>query len=306
VEEPLMSREIAKAWIQASRPPFYIATLIPLTLGWVVAAGQGSAWHPWRFALINLAAFMVHLATNLANDYFDHLQGTDAGASIGGSRVIQEHKITPETLKRVIILLYAGAFLVACYMMSAYRVWGLAPILLFSFLSSLFYVAPPVRYGYRGLGEVFVGINMGPVMVVGTYWVIAGRPEWSPFYLSLPIGLMVASILYYQSIPDIDTDSSVGKRTLAVRLGKEKAIAGLFFLWLAVYISIVTLTLMGYLHKLAFLSLLSLPILFKVIRLARQTSDIVELDLHGKYVRILYFMNGAVIIAARAPFFFLP
>lgn len=300
-----MNKELIKAWFQASRPPFYIATLIPLTLGWVVA-GQTGPWHPWRFLLINLAAFMVHLATNLANDYFDHLQGTDAGASIGGSRVIQEHKITPETLKRVIILLYTGAFLVACYMMSAYQVWGLAPILLFSFLSSLFYVAPPIRYGYHGLGEVFVGVNMGPIMVVGTYWVIAGRPDWSPFYLSLPIGLMVASILYYQSIPDIDTDRSIGKRTIAVRLGKEKAITGLFSLWLAIYISIITLTLSGYLHKSAFFSLLSLPILYKVIRLARQTTDIEQLDSHGKYVRILYFYNGAVIIAARLLFFFLP
>jgi len=300
-----MNKDMIQAWIQASRPPFYIATLIPLTLGWVVA-GQTGSWHPWRFALINLAAFMVHLATNLANDYFDHFQGADAGASIGGSRVIQEHKITPETLKRVIILLYAGAFLVACHMMNAYQVWGLAPILLFSFLSSLFYVAPPVRYGYHGLGEVFVGVNMGPIMVVGTCWVIAGRPDWSAFYLSLPIGLMVASILYYQSIPDIDSDRSIGKRTLAVRLGKEKAITGLFLLWLAVYTSIIILTLSGYLHKFAFLSLLSLPVLFKVIRLARQTTDTVGLDSHGKYVRILYFFNGAVIIAARAPFSFLP
>ncbi len=300
-----MNKELIKAWFQASRPPFYIATLIPLTLGWVVA-GEAGSWHPWRFVLINLAAFMVHLATNLANDYFDHFQGTDTGASIGGSRVIQEHKITPETLKRVIILLYTGSFIVACYMMNAYQMWGLAPILLFSFFSSLFYVAPPIRYGYHGLGEVFVGINMGPIMVVGTYWVIAGRPDWIPFYLSLPIGLMVASILYYQSIPDIDTDRAVGKRTLAVRLGKAGAITGLFRLWLAIYISIVTLTLTGYLHKFAFLSLLSLPILFKVIRLARQTTDIVQLDSHGKYIRILYFFNGAVIIAARLLCSFLP
>ena len=300
-----MNKELIRAWFQASRPPFYIATLIPLTLGWVVA-GQTGPWHPWRFFLINLAAFMIHLATNLANDYFDHLQGTDAGASIGGSRVIQEHKITPETLKRVIILLYTGAFLIACYIMNVYQVWGLAPILLFSFLSSLFYVAPPIRYGYYGLGEVFVGVNMGPIMVVGTYWVIAGRPDWSPFYLSLPIGLMVASILYYQSIPDIDTDRSVGKRTLAVRLGKEKAITGLFRLWMAIYVSIITITLSGGLHSFAFLSLLSLPILFKIIRLARRTTDKKQLDSHGKYVRILYFFNGAVIIAARLLFSFLP
>ena len=83
------------AWIQASRPPFFIATLIPLFVGWVLARNAG--FHPGRFFLVVLASFMVHLATNLANDYFDYLEGTDAGESIGGSRVIQEGKLAPRT-----------------------------------------------------------------------------------------------------------------------------------------------------------------------------------------------------------------
>jgi 1,4-dihydroxy-2-naphthoate polyprenyltransferase len=292
-----MNKETLKAWFQASRPPFYIATLIPLTIGWVLA-GRGGFWFPWRFLLINAGALMVHLATNLANDYFDHIQGADDGPSIGGSRVIQEGKISPAALKKAIISLYFLAFIVAFYLMITLNLWAMFPVVLFSFCSSLFYVAPPVRYGYHGLGEIFVGINMGPVMVVGTYWVIAGQLDWLPFYISLPVGLMVASILYYQSIPDIDTDRAIGKRTLAVRLGLQKAIIGLILFWCTIYTSMITLICLGHLNRWALVNLLTIPIFLRLLLLLRKTSDTVEMDRYGKYIRILYFFNGLVIIAS--------
>ncbi|MFH1092414.1 MAG: prenyltransferase, partial [Pseudomonadota bacterium] len=83
-------KDHCKAWYQASRPPFYVATLIPLILGLVLAHKLTGEWRLGRFLLLNLGAFMVHLATNLANDLFDHALGADAGESIGGSRVIQQ------------------------------------------------------------------------------------------------------------------------------------------------------------------------------------------------------------------------
>ena len=292
-----MNRSTVKAWFQASRPPFFIATLIPLTIGWILA-GLGGYWHPWRFLIITVGALMVHLATNLSNDYFDYLQGADDGPSIGGSRVIQEGKISAEALKIAIILLYFLAFMVAFYLIIALDLWAMFPVVLFSFFSSLFYVAPPVRYGYHGLGEVFVGINMGPIMVVGTYWVVAGQPDWLPLYISLPVGLMVASILYYQSIPDIDTDRAIGKRTVAVRLGQQGAFIGLVFFWLAIYTSIIVLINAGYLNRLAFASLLSIPIFLRLLILMRKANDTVILDSYGKYIRILYFFNGMVIITS--------
>src|SRR5208282_3236906 len=125
--------------------------------------------------------------TNLANDYFDHMIGADSGVSIGGSRVIQEGKLSVPALLRAIVGLYAAACLLAFYLMFTLHLFIIFPLVLFAFLSSLFYVAPPVRYGYHGLGELFVGINMGPIMVVGTYWVITGQPAWKPLYISIPI-----------------------------------------------------------------------------------------------------------------------
>ena len=283
-----------KPWIQASRPPFYIATLIPLFIGLLMARDNG--WHVGRFLLILLGSFFVHLVTNLGNDYFDHVRGTDAGEAIGGSRVIQEGKISAGTLLRVIVLLYCLAFLVAFIIMFSFDLFVLFPLILFAAFSSFFYVAPPFRYGYYGLGEVFVGINMGPIMVVGTYWVIAGRFDWVPFYVSLPVGLMVASILYYQSLPDMKTDLVAGKHTLAVKLGKRGAYIGLILFWLLIYLAIIALIFAGILSWPALFFLVSIPVFVKMVTVVRNTEDWVLLDQHGKYVRILYGLSGLAII----------
>ena len=292
-----MNREDLHHWIQASRPPFFIATFIPLAAGWILA-GKLGAWHPWRMLLVLLGSFMVHLATNLADDYFDHVQGTDDGASLGGSRVIQEGKIAPRTILKALILLYALALGIALCAMAVLDLWILTPFVLLAWFGSYFYVAPPIRYGYRGFGELSVGINMGPVMVVGTYWVISGRVDWAPVLISIPIGLMVAVILYYQSLPDIETDRAVRKYTVAVRLGRRRAFYGLIVFWIMIYGSIIGLVLAGYLGWPALLSLLTIPLLLRLLRIMTGIGDWVELDRYGKYVRILYLLNGIAILIA--------
>ncbi|MCX5811209.1 MAG: 1,4-dihydroxy-2-naphthoate octaprenyltransferase [Proteobacteria bacterium] len=290
-----MSNETLKAWIQASRPPFFIATLAPLLIGWMSAKAYGL--HLDKFFLVIFGSFIVHLVTNLANDYFDYIKGADSGESIGGSRVIQEGKILPDVLLKAIIILYCIAFLIAFTIMFSFNLFAILPLVLFAAFSSFFYVAPPIRYGYYGLGELFVGINMGPIIVVGTYWVIAGRFDWAPFYLSLPVGLMVASILYYQSLPDMKTDLAAGKYTLAVRLGKRGAFVGLIVFWVLIYLAVIALILTNALSWYALICLASIPVCVKMIRTVKNTEDWVLLDQYGRYVRILYGLNSIAIIS---------
>jgi 1,4-dihydroxy-2-naphthoate octaprenyltransferase len=292
-----MNRDRLKSWFQASRPAFFVATFIPLGIGWIIAGQQG-AWHPGLFLVILLASLMVHMATNLANDYFDHLQGVDAGASIGGSRVLQEGKITLGQLKVALIVLYGASSVMGLWLMAHLSLWAISPLVVIALFSSIFYVAPPIRYGYHGLGEFFVGINMGPVMVVGTYWVIAGRPAWRPLWVSVPVGLMVAAILYYQNLPDMKTDAATGKRTLAVRLGKIGAYRGLVTLWTAIYASILALVGAGLISPLALGCLATVPIFTRLLRLIKETTDWVQLDRYGKLIRMLYFFNGLGILLA--------
>ncbi len=292
-----MSKAVVMAWVQASRLPFYVATFIPLFIGWTMAMRSTGVARPWRFILVFLGSLTVHLITNLANDYFDHLGGTDAGQAIGGSRVIQEGKIALKTMFRVIVGLYIFAFAIAFIIIFGLKLYLLAIPIFFAAFSSYFYVAPPIRYGYHGLGELFVGINMGPIMVVGTYWVITGHPGWTPFLISIPVGLMVALILYYQSLPDMETDAAVHKNTLAVKLGKKGSFAGLIIFFILIYLSITLLIVYGLLSWYSLTFLASIPLVVKLINIVVRTDDWVLLDQYGKYVRMVYFICGIAIIA---------
>jgi 1,4-dihydroxy-2-naphthoate octaprenyltransferase len=288
--------ERIQAWYQASRPPFYIATVIPLLLGLVLAGNDTGNWLWGRFILINLGAFMVHLATNLADDLFDYILGADAGESIGGSRVIQQGKITPFQIGWALIILYAASFIIAAVLV---RLSGQNILWLFvavAGFSSLFYVAPPIKYGYRGLGELMVFLNMGIIMVGGAYLVLAETWRWAVVWYSLPVGLMVAGILYYQSLPDIETDRQVGKYTLAVRLGKKGSAIGFRLNWLAVYLSMIGLWIGGLAAWPVLGCVLTLPWFTRASRLIRTTEDWVELDRHGHLVRKLYLINGILLI----------
>lgn len=293
----MKNKDLVKAWIQASRLPFYVATLIPLFIGWVLAIRQQGQIRPGRFLLVFLGSFMVHLLTNLANDYFDHLVGTDSGESLGGSRVIQEGKISPRTMVRVIVGLYALALVVALIIILGFKLYLLAVPIFFAGFSSYFYVAPPIRYGYHGLGELFVGINMGPIMVVGTFWVIAGHPDWVPLLISIPVGVMVALILFYQSLPDMKTDEAAGKYTLAVRLGKKGALGGLILFFFFLYLSLSLLIIHGVLSAWGLTFLFTAPIMIKVIRMVLKTENWQLLDQFGSYVRMIYFLTGLAVLA---------
>ncbi len=295
-----MKKELLRAWWQASRPPFYVATIVPLVLGLVLAHKATGQWHWGRFLVINLGAFAVHLATNLADDLFDHLLGADAGDSIGGSRVIQQRLISPGQLAAALVILYGAALLTAFFLVSWSGRTGLWAIVAFSGLSSLFYVAPPIKYGYRGLGEAMVFLNMGLAMVGGTYWVQAEAWDWAMAWYSLPVGLMVANILYFQSLPDMKTDQAVGKITLAVRLGKKGAATVFRLWWLATYASMIGLAAAGLVSWLVLAGLLTLPLFIRTDRLIHRTEDWLELDSHGHLVRKMYLANGVILVIATA------
>ncbi|MDR1309860.1 MAG: prenyltransferase, partial [Deltaproteobacteria bacterium] len=229
-----------RAWLQASRPTFFVATLVPLFLGYYAAIGyRGVQGGTVKFALILIASFLVHLATNLANDLFDHSQGVDTDETIGGSRVIQEGRISPGQIKIAIGLCYLVAFVLAIIIVKTD--WILWCLVLFAAFSSFFYVCPPIKYGHRGLGEVFVFINMGLIMTVGTYMAITGHFDLKLISLALPVSLGVAGILYFQSLPEIETDAKAGKKTLAVKLGKDRAILAQSLWWPLIWVLMANL-----------------------------------------------------------------
>ncbi|MDR2460914.1 MAG: prenyltransferase [Deltaproteobacteria bacterium] len=288
-------------WVQASRPAFFVATLFPCGLGFILAWNSPSRPEVSivKFILILIACFLVHLATNIANDFFEYREGIDKQGTIGGSRVLQEGKLSVKAILTGILICYLTAFVLAIIIINVYKnplaiaLWALV---LFAALSSFFYVAPPIKYGHRALGELMVFVNMGLIIVVGTFMALTGSFQKDVVAIALPLSFMVASILYFQSLPEIVTDELAGKKTLAGVLGKEGA-SLVYLLWYpVVWLLILVLYLCGKLSAWALLALLTVPIhIFAYLKI-RRADDWLTLDKSGYLVRLLYVGNNIFLL----------
>jgi 1,4-dihydroxy-2-naphthoate octaprenyltransferase len=101
------------------------------------------------------------------------------------------------------------------------------PILAFALLggmAAIFYVAPPIRWAYRGLGETVIALSYGPWMVLGSLYLHTGDVSWGALWASLVPGLLIMSLAVVNAIPDFHQDRLVGKRNLVVRLGRRRAV----------------------------------------------------------------------------------
>jgi len=183
---------------------------------------------------------------------------------------------------------------------------ALRPVLLFlavfAVASAVFYVASPIRYGHRGLGEVMVGINLGLIVVSASATIIAQSFDIRSLAVALPVVGMVAGILYYQSLPEIDTDKAGGKTTLANILGKDHALLVFRIWWPVVWVSIINLWLSGLAGWPVLFCLVGLPLYWKAQKLiaARGDGDWLELDRYGYLVRLCYLTSGISCIVGVA------
>jgi len=221
---------LSRGWLflRATRLPFLSATFVPVALGVAVAALHGE-WHWWLAILTLIAASCVHLALNIANDVFDTLSGADQANVTptqfsGGSRVILYGLMSMRQMVLLMLGFYAVGVGLGLYLAVARGFWPLFWIGVAGLFISVFYTAPPFRFVHRGVGELMVFLGFGPIMTIGAYYVQARAWSWEAIYASLPVGILIALVLYVNEVPDRPGDSAAGKRTLPVRLSKRAVI----------------------------------------------------------------------------------
>jgi 1,4-dihydroxy-2-naphthoate octaprenyltransferase len=211
----------------ATRLPFLTATIVPVALGGAVAAHDGRfAWGWWLLAL--LSAVAAHLGINIANDLAD-AGGSDAvnvtpTPFSGGSRVLQYGLVSRERLLALALGMF-GVSAAAGLWLAAARSWGLLALGAAGLVLGAGYSAPPLRLVHRGLGEPVVALGFGPLMAAGTYLAVTREWSWAACYASLPVGILIALVLYVNQVPDRRADEAVGKRTLIVRWSRRRVIA---------------------------------------------------------------------------------
>ena len=205
-------------WWEAARPRTLPAAIAPVLLA------SSLAWHDEGFqlgaALICLVfALLIQVGTNYANDYFDFVKGADTAERVGPRRAVAAGLITPETMKRAMIGVFALAFVVGLSLLR-FGGWPLLVVGVASITCGVLYTGGPFPLAYHGWGDVFVFVFFGLVAVVVTFFVQTGNVTVEAWLLGAGIGGLANNILVVNNYRDIDTDRKAGKRTLAVRWGR--------------------------------------------------------------------------------------
>jgi 1,4-dihydroxy-2-naphthoate polyprenyltransferase len=214
-------RGTLKLWLLASRPRTLPAAVAPVLVGTSLAVTEDEfSVLPFLAALIG--SVFIQIGTNLSNDYSDARRGADTDDRLGPVRVTAGGLMPP---KRVLVGTYVafGIAVAAGLYLAAVAGWEILVVGAASILAGVLYTGGPRPYGYEGLGEAFVFVFFGLVAVMGSYYVQAEELRWEAFALAVPVGLLAAAILVVNNVRDIDTDRRAGKRTLAVKLGRERA-----------------------------------------------------------------------------------
>ncbi|MGQ9626270.1 MAG: prenyltransferase [Anaerolineae bacterium] len=299
-----------KLWVRILRAPFFTATVAPVFLGTAIAWRDGY-FHLGYFLLTFIGALCAHAATNIANDYFDHLSGNDElnlnpTPFSGGSRVIQEKIVPPWQM-----ITLAGAFYIITAAIGIYlawmRGWDLLYIGLAGMLASLLY-NPWLAYVGHGFGEISVGLGFGPIMLAGAYFVQAQKITPAALWASLPLAFLIALVLYVNEFPDYEADKAARKKTTIVVVGRKRAVPGYIAILAAAYLSTLAGVLAGLLPYTSLLVLLTLPLAWKaaqgVLRFYDQTpallpSNALTIQIHlliGLLLTLAYMLDKIFLV----------
>jgi len=172
-----------------------------------------------------------------------------------------------------------------------------------SVLAGYFYTAGPAAFAYIGLGEVIVFIFMGPIMVVGSYFMLAQEVPLRVVLLAMPIGMLVAAILHANNMRDHDMDRAKGKRTLSNILGRRGSKIEYVFLVGGAFVAMLALVLLRLAPVPILLTLLAAPQAWKLIKRGTGSEDPKVLNglvrgsasLHGRFG---WLMILGVVLAA--------
>lgn len=218
-----------RIWIQAFRLQFVPTSIFPAVLGSIIAWTMFREFQVQYFVLVIIGVSLHHMALNVIDDVFDYLHAVDRshGAAknpyTGGSGVLTGKLLSVGQMLGAAISCYFIAVMVGIYL-----TWAVGwPILIFigiGLFSSIFYSTPPIRYGYRGFGELSLLINFGPVICLGAFYVQARTIAWEPFVVSLIPGFLMWSMIVINEIPDYEEDNQAGKLNIVARLGKKKSV----------------------------------------------------------------------------------
>ncbi|NVD05469.1 1,4-dihydroxy-2-naphthoate polyprenyltransferase [Vibrio sp. JPW-9-11-11] len=216
-----------RIWLDAARPKTLPLALVSILTGSVLA------YSTHRFSLVVsvlafLTATLLQILSNLANDYGDALKGTDNDKRLGPIRAIQSGAVSPQDMKlamiiNVLLTVLSGLALVLYALESLESMLAFIGLGVLAIVAAIAYTVGNKPYGYVGLGDISVFIFFGLLGVAGTYFLHTGMVDVTLILPAVGCGLLAVAVLNINNMRDIENDQQCGKKTVAVRLGQQRA-----------------------------------------------------------------------------------
>jgi 1,4-dihydroxy-2-naphthoate octaprenyltransferase len=281
-----------RTWFLASRPFSFTAAIVPVVVGTLLAAEDAFSW--WKGLLALLGSVLFLAGTNFVNDYYDYRKGVDGPETLGMAGFIQRGVLRPKQVLGAGVFCFAAGVAIGL-VLCATTSWELLWIGVASLLAGFLYTGAPIHLAYMGLGEATVFVFMGPVMVLGAYFVQLQRWDWEPVVASLPIAFLVTGILHANNLRDIENDRKTGKRTIATMIGREWANREMYVLLAGVYFSLFIAALVGALPWVALIALATIPLVRPIVQVIRAGGNPKKLNMALFRTAQLHMQFGAVL-----------
>ncbi|MHB1275246.1 MAG: 1,4-dihydroxy-2-naphthoate polyprenyltransferase [Candidatus Humimicrobiaceae bacterium] len=252
-------------WFKSTRPRTLPAAAAPVIIGLALAFYENKV--NLLIAIFTLvSALLIQIGTNLANDYFDFIKGTDTEKRVGPVRLIQAGLIKKNEMLAAFIIAFTAASVFGIFLV----IRGGYPVLIvgiFAIIFGILYTAGPAPLGYIGLGDIFVFIFFGLISVLGTYYLQLLKINHIVLIASFAPGFLSMAILTANNIRDIKTDKESGKRTLIARFGYNFGVFEYLFCIVAAHLIPVILVLITRSHYFSLIAVLTIILAVKPIKI---------------------------------------
>lgn len=289
--QTLQNRSSFSIWLQAIRAFSFTASMVPIFVGAMLALSFDGAKRWELFPLVILCSLLMHAGTNLVSDYYDYKKGVDSEDALGGSGVLVGKLLEPKKVLIAGCVCFALCFVLGLIFVQI-RGINMLYLGLIGILGGYFY-SGGISYKFIALGDIIVFWLMGPLMVIGSYFVITGVFDANVALVSMPIGFLVTAILHANNLRDIKHDSASNVRTVANIIGLDGAKIQYYFLVGAAYVAVGAMVAMNILPIWALLVLLSLPPAIKNMKTVshaslEKTSEIAMIDIQTAQHHFLF------------------
>lgn len=227
-----------KGFWQLADPKIWVASVVPMAVAFVYSYNDMRPGSIIWFVIAVIAIFLIETGKNAVNEVVDYISGVDRNIDddkktpfSGGKKTIVEGKLTVKQAKMTALLTYIPAVMIGLVIVFFREFNVLWPGLLGVGISVL-YSIPPFKFAYRGLGEAAVGFTFGPLLMTGMNILLTGALDIKVALASVPVGILIANVLWINQFPDYEVDKKGNKKNWVVRLGKKTAsyIHGLIYL----------------------------------------------------------------------------